>query len=334
MNIDESLPIEVTRGSMVESRHAADVVVVTASGEIVIRRGDAARDIYARSSAKPLQALPLIETGAAARFGLDEKRIALACASHTGQTEHTAEVARWLGDIGLGEDALECGPHRPSDLPSADALVAAGEEPTRVHNNCSGKHTGFLTTSVHLGEDHRGYIGLGHPVQQRLLEGLGEMSDCDLTETARGADGCGIPVVGVPLIGLARAMARMADPAALGEVRAAACRRIAAAMNAHPLMVAGNGVLDTELMRAIPGIATKRGAEGVQIAICPEQGVGIAIKAHCGNERASEAAFLWTLEKLGVIGATARDALADRIARPIFNTLGERVGEIRAGAAE
>jgi len=334
MSIDESLPIEVTRGGMVESRHAADVVAVNASGEAIVRRGDTAREIYARSSAKPLQALPLIESGAAERFGLDDARIALACASHTGQTEHTGEVRRWLGDIGLSEDALECGPHRPSDLASADALVAAGEAPTRIHNNCSGKHTGFLTTAVHLGEDHHGYIGLAHPVQQRLLEGLGEMSGCDLSATHRGSDGCGIPVIGVPLIGLARAMARMADPAGLGPVREAACRRIPAAMNANPLMVAGNGVLDTDLMRALPGIATKRGAEGVQIAIVPEKGLGIAIKAHCGNERASEAALLWVLQTLGLIGASAREALAERIVRPVFNTLNERVGEVRAGIAE
>ncbi len=330
MNIDESLPIEVTRGGRVESVHHTDVVAVTASGDVVLRCGDVEREIYPRSSAKPLQALPLVETGAADRFGLDDPRIALACASHTGQTEHTSAVSRWLSDVGLREDALECGPHRPTDQASADALVAAGEEPTRLHNNCSGKHTGFLTTALHLGEDPKGYIHPGHPVQQRLVDILAELSGCDLSATGRGSDGCGIPVVGVPLTGLARAMARMADPAGLGCVREAACRRISAAMNAHPLLVAGNGVLDTLVMTAISGIATKRGAEGVQIAIVPEQGIGIAVKARCGTERASEAAFLWALERLGLIGSSARAALADRIVRPVTNTLGERVGEVRA----
>jgi len=333
MRIDESLPIEATRGGKVESVHAVDLVAVTASGDTVFRRGDADGEIYPRSSAKPLQALPLLEAGAAERFRLDDARIALACASHTGQAEHTGEVARWLADVGLGAEDLECGPHRPSDLASADALVAAGEEPTRIHNNCSGKHAGFLATALHLGEDPKGYIGAGHPVQRRLLDCLGEMSGCDLSATGRGSDGCGIPVIGVPLLGLARAMARIADPAGLGPAREAACRRVPRAMNAHPLLVAGNGVLDTLVMTAIPGIATKRGAEGVQIAILPEMGIGVALKARCGAERAAEAGLLWTLESLGLIGGTARAALAERIRRPVLNTLGDRAGEIRAGEA-
>src|SRR5262249_45349998 len=147
---------------------------------------------------KPIQALPLIETGAADRYGLGPPEIALACASHNGEPRHVALVTAWLKRIGLGVTDLECGTHLPYHEEPAQAMSRAGREPTAAENNCSGKHSGFLTTARHLGEPTRGYIGGGHPVQQRVLRALEEMTGLDLTQAPRGIDGCGIPVIGVP----------------------------------------------------------------------------------------------------------------------------------------
>ena len=332
MSIDETLPVEIRRGSMVESVHRVDVAVSDAAGNALLVRGDWDRVIYARSSAKPVQALPLIESGAAEAFGLSDERIALACASHRGEPVHTERVAGWLGDIGLGEPSLECGPHRPNDLATADGLVARGEQPSRLHNNCSGKHTGFLTTAVHLGENPAGYLTEAHPVQARVTAVLSEMGGVDLSDAPRGEDGCGIPVIGMPIGSLARAMAQMADPHAQGAVRGAACGRIVASMARHPYLTAGRDRLDTALMSAVAGIATKTGAEGVHIAIVPWKKIGIAVKARCGSERAADAAILWALGETGVLSESSRRDLAEWIERPVSNTLGHFVGTVRAGS--
>ncbi len=328
MNLSESLLVEVSRGSMMESVHHVDAVVVTADGDIVAAWGDVEREIYARSSAKPLQALPLIETGAADHFAFTDAEIALACASHQSQAIHVSGAAAIIERIGLGEGDLECGPHWPFNLKAAGELVRAGARPTRLHNNCSGKHAGFLATAVHMGEDPGGYIQPDHPVQQRITDALVEMTGWDLSTTARGADGCGIPVFGMPLAALARGMARMADPRGLGAVRENAAQRIVAAMNAYPDMVAGRGKVDTAGMTALEHVALKGGAEGVHIAILPERGMGVALKTRDGNGRASDAAILWILKYLGVIGAHAAEELADYLEPPVKNTLGNIVGHI------
>lgn len=332
MIIDEPLPIEVTRGNRVESVHAVDVCVSDALGNQIIRRGDAAREIYTRSSAKPLQALPLIESGAAAAFSLTDEHIALACASHSGEPEHTQPVSAWLAAVGCGEDTLECGAHRPKDEVTADRMVAAREPWSRLHNNCSGKHAGFISTARYLGEDPSGYLKEQHAVQQRVTQALSEMCDVDLSTTGRGEDGCGIPVIGMPLDAFARGMARMADPRALASSRAAACGRIVASMARHPYLVAGRGRLDTELMGALNGVATKTGAEGVHIAIIPSRKIGIAVKARCGTQRAAESGMIWALQQLDIIGETAAADLSAWVDRPVRNTLDHRVGTIRAGA--
>ena len=331
MNLDETLPIEVTRGAMIESVHAVDVCIADAEGNIVLRRGDWDRVIYARSSAKPLQALPLIETGAAQHFGLDDTRIALACGSHTGEPVHTETIAAWLGDIGLDENSLECGPHRPTDRGTDDKRIESGAPFSRIHNNCSGKHAGFLSTAVHLGEQVAGYIGAAHPVQQRVIQVLKEMSGENLTDAPRGEDGCGIPVVGMCIGSWARAMAQLADPRFQGAVRGAACGRIVAAMTMEPYLVAGRNRLDAALMGATEGIATKAGAEGVHTAIMLARKIGIAVKARCGSQRAADAGILWALRQVDAISATAMDELAGWIEQPIDNTLGSIVGSVRVG---
>lgn len=328
MNLSESLLVEVSRGTMVESVHHVDAVVVTADGDIVAAWGDIEREVYPRSSIKPVQTLPLIESGAADHFGLTDADIALACASHQSQNIHVDAAANILERIGLTESDLECGPHWPYDLKCGGKLARSGETPTRLHNNCSGKHAGFLATAKYLGEDTAGYIQPDHPVQQRVTETISEMTGWDISNTARGADGCGIPVIGMPLAAVARAMARMADPRGLGAVRENAVQRIVSAMCSHPEMVAGRGVVDTVAMDVLGNVAIKRGAEGFHIAILPERGMGVALKTRDGNSRASGSAIMWVLRYLRVMGERAARELADHLEPPVKNTLGEVAGRI------
>ncbi|HLJ19996.1 MAG TPA: asparaginase, partial [Stellaceae bacterium] len=244
-NSSNPVLVETTRGEMVESRHTGAAAVVDAAGRIVRSWGDIDAPVFARSAIKPLQALPLVETGAAERFGLGPVELALACASHRGEPIHVETVKRWLARADLGPQDLECGAHAPGNAAAAEALIRAGEAPSAVHNNCSGKHSGFLTTARHRGEPTRGYIGPDHPVQVRVRAVLEEMSGLDLSRAPRGTDGCGIPVIGISLRGMARAMARLADPKGLPAERAAASTRILDAMAAAPLMVSGTGTFNT-----------------------------------------------------------------------------------------
>ncbi len=195
MASDAPVLVELVRGDLVESRHRGAFAVVDAAGKMVASAGDIERPVYARSAVKPLQALPLVESGAADRFGLGVEELALACASHAGTPLHVAKVASFLARAGLAAADLECGGHLPTDLASAQALIRAGEAPSPLHNNCSGKHAGFLATARHLGEAIRGYIEFDHPVQQRVLAAMGGMTGLDLTRAPRGRDGCGIPTI-------------------------------------------------------------------------------------------------------------------------------------------
>jgi len=325
---------EVTRGATVESRHRGSAVIVDTGGKVVARWGDHTRPVYPRSAIKPLQALPLIESGAADAFGLANSEIALACASHGGEPRHTEAVERWLRRIGLGVADLECGPQWPNHDDSAYALARADETPTALHNNCSGKHAGFLTTAVHNGEETKGYVRLEHPVQQRILGTLEAMCGIGLGDASRGIDGCGIPTIAVPLENLAWGMARFGAPDDLAPARAAACRRIAAAMAAEPFMVAGTGRYCTAVMRATGGAAlVKTGAEGVFCAAFPEYGLGAALKCDDGAKRAAEVMMSALLRHVGVLTEKMEAALADWITVPVTNRNGVRVGEIRATAA-
>lgn len=318
------LTVEVTRGDMVESRHTGACVVMDSGGGIVRAWGDADRVIYPRSAIKPVQALALIETGAADAYQLSDAQLALAAASHGATPEHVEAVEEWLGGLGLGPEDLECGGTEPMDKAAADALVRAGEKPRPVHNNCSGKHSGFLTTAKHLGEPTKGYLQPGHPVQDRMLAILTEMGRTDLSRAPRGVDGCGIPVIGMPLAAMALAMARMADPKDLAPERAEAAKRVFQAMTAHPRLVAGPGRFCTLAMEEGGGaFAIKTGAEGCYAGILPELGLGVALKIDDGAKRASEAAMAAVLTVLGV-----RDRKPET---PVLNAAGEKVGVIRMG---
>jgi len=324
------LLIEVTRGNLVESRHRCAAAVCDAEGKVLRQWGDIEQPVYGRSAIKPLLALGLVETGAAEAFGLGDVEIALACASHSGEPRHVAAVQAWLGRIRLGVGDLECGAHLPYHEPSARALIRAGREPDAACNNCSGKHTGFLTTAVHLGEPTGGYIRYEHPVQQRLLGILEQMAGLDLSAAPRGIDGCGIPTIGIPLGNTAMAMARLVEPHALPPARAKAAKRVIAAMLAEPEMVGGSGEFCSEVMRALGGkAAVKPGAEGVYAAALPGLGLGICIKAEDGAGRGAATAMGRILDELGLIGPAERRRLADLLTPPVSNRAGLQVGQVR-----
>jgi len=326
----DPMTIEATRGDLVESRHLVDAVVADADGKLLGTWGDVERHVYPRSAIKPLQALPLIATGAADAYRLGEREIALACASHMGEAIHINTVTRWLEHIDCAVTDLECGAHAPRNEDAYVALIASGESCTAAHNNCSGKHTGFLTTARHLKEQTAGYTGADHPVQQRLAALLTELGGADLSRTERGIDGCGIPTLGMPLTALARAMARMAAPDTLDPPHADAARRIAAAMTTYPEMVRGTGGFDTILMTAGKGrFVTKTGAEGVHIAIVPERRIGVAVKVRDGAGRASEVALMALLDDLGLIDDAVRGRLGPIAEPEIPNAAGRIVGILR-----
>ncbi len=326
--------VEVTRGDMVESRHRGSAVVVDTTGKIAASWGDHAMAVYPRSAIKPLQTIPLVESGAAEAWRLDDAEIALACASHGGEARHIETVAGLLERIGLGESDLECGAQWPTNEDAARALARAGEMPCAIHNNCSGKHTGFLTTAVHKGEKTGGYIRFEHPVQQRILGTLEAMCGLDLSAAPRGIDGCAIPTFAIPLENLAWGMARFGAPGEVSDSRAAACRRIAAAMAAEPFMVAGTGRYSSEVLQATGGAAlVKNGAEGVFCAALPQFGLGVALKCDDGAGRAAEVILSAILRHVGVLDEAMEAKLADRITAPVINRNGSRVGDVRATAS-
>jgi L-asparaginase II len=328
-HLERGSPVAVLvwRGQRIESRHRVAFAVADATGALVHGGGDLSEAVFPRSAVKPLQALPMLESGAADRFSLAPVEIALACASHGGEPSHVSAVAAWLARLGLGPDALECGAHPPSCGPAAEALARRGEPPSPLHNNCSGKHAGMLTLARHLGVPTSGYVEADHPVQQRIAALLAEMADAGPLP-APAIDGCSVPSFPLTLPQLATAMARLADPARLRPELAAACRRVQSAMRAHPDMVAGTGRVCTAIMTALPEVLVKTGAEGAYAAALPSRGLGIALKVEDGAGRAASVALLALLDALGALDEPARAAL-EEIARPkLRNHRGLLVGRI------
>jgi L-asparaginase II len=323
--------VEVTRGGAVESRHRGAFAVVDTEGRVVLSAGAVEAPVFPRSAIKPIQALPLIESDAADAFGLSDAELALACASHSGEGDHVAVVSAWLQRLGLGSRDLECGGHAPKHGPSAHALAAAGQDADARHDNCSGKHAGFLTLARQLGAPTRGYVGFAHPVQQRVLGVLEQMTGLDdLTAQPRGIDGCGIPTIAVPLGNLALAMARFGEADDQPERRQAACRRLLQAVAAEPRMIAGTGRVDSAIAQALGArCLAKTGAEGVHAAVLPELGLGLALKIDDGAGRAAEVVLLRLLARLQLLDGPAGAALAGYAKPAVTARDGRRVGEIR-----
>jgi len=323
--------VEVTRGDRVESMHRGAIAIANTKGETVFSLGDVEAVSFPRSSLKMVQALPLVESGAADAFGLSDEEIALACASHSGEPMHTERVAAWLERIGCTEHDLACGAH-PSRVEAVnEAMIREGRKPTRIFNNCSGKHTGFLTVCRHWDVATKGYEQHDHPLQVAIAKALGELAGIT-GEIPYGIDGCVAPAFALPIDAFARVLAKFADPSDQPLQRGAAMKHIVSAMIAHPDLVAGTGRSDTILMRAANNrIATKAGAEAYYAAIIPEAGLGVALKIDDGAGRGAETAIAAILDKLGVL---TDDKAAHAIIRaPILNTRGKIVGERRPAKA-
>lgn len=326
--------VEVQRGDMIESRHRGSIAVVDAHGRVATGIGDILSPVFARSALKPIQALALIETGAAKAFGLGLAQIALSCASHSGSTIHTELVETWLGKIGCTADDLVCGPSLPWSDYEKQQLYDKGGEASHLHDNCSGKHTAFLTIARHLEYPVEGYNRFDHPVQQRLLGLLEQMTGMDLFDAPKGIDGCGIPVIGIPLANIALAMARLGDPHDQPDERQKACPRIRRAMADEPYLIAGKDRFDTRVLQAIGKSAiVKMGAEGVYCGCFPDLGLGVAIKIDDGSVRAAEAAMMNILLKYDLITERAKGMLLNLLEPPVFSRSGEVVGYIRAAQA-
>jgi len=329
--------VEVRRGSIVESRHRGHVAAVDGVGRLVAFLGETEAVTYLRSSAKPHQAIPLVASGAADRFGFGEHEIAIACGSHSGQSVHVETVARMLGKIGLGPDALKCGIHAPFDAETARRLRERGERPDILQNNCSGKHTGMLALALHLGAPPDTYDQPGRPVHEAILGTVSQFSDVPAEDVALGTDGCGVPVFGLPIRAMALMYARLVSPPpGFDEVTRDAAARVVAAMGRHPEMVGGTVErFDTEVMRATGGrVISKVGAEGVYTAgvlPCDEwpQGLGLAFKVEDGEDRrARPTVAIESLRQLGVLNSDALAALMPYASFPIRNHRGDFVGEI------
>jgi L-asparaginase II len=321
--------VQLWRGGMLESTHRGHAVICDAAGQIVESWGDPARVIFPRSSCKMLQALPLLESGAAAAVGLTDAHVALSCASHQGAALHVGMARDWLADLGLAEADLRCGSHEPYDRAERDRLILAHEGPCQLHNNCSGKHSGFLTTVKHLKAGPE-YVELDHPLQRAVKAAFEEVTGED--SPGFGIDGCSAPNFATTVAGLARAMSAFAAAKEDGSVRDRAMHRLTRSMAAYPDLVAGEGRACTELMRSMDGrVAIKTGAEAVFVAIVPEKKLGIALKIEDGNSRASEAALVALLARIGVLDADHPMA-QKRLPAPQMNCRGLRTGELRLAA--
>jgi L-asparaginase II len=328
------LLVEVTRDHTVESRHFGAAVVCDYRGAVVESWGDINTLVFPRSALKPMLAIQLVESGACDQYSLSDAELSLACSSHQGEEMHQTLVQSWLTRLGLTEDHLACGAVLPEHTESAHQLLASGQKGCRIHHNCSGKHSGFLTTALHLGLPLENYHLVDHPLQQLSLEILSDLAEIDLKQYPMGIDGCGLPAPTMPLLQLARATARFARPVDLSDDRAKAIQRLHEAITNEPLYIAGHGSVVSELNEVTKGsVLAKTGAEGVVIAALPNQGLGIAVKIADGSSRARSVALLAILDHLGALSVEEKHQLQSHIAPAIVNSRGDIVGEIRPAAS-
>lgn len=322
--------VEVTRGSVVESRHRGAVAVIDSRGRRLAAWGDADAVVFPRSAVKPLQAMPLVESGAAARYGVSDRELALACASHGGEPEHIEIAREWLARLGLREEDLICGAQPPLTPGAAEGLVRSGCRPSRLHNNCSGKHLGFITTAMHLGAPLAGYGEPDHPAQRRVRDVLAAMADTDLSSAPVAGDGCGVPVFAMPLAAIALAFARFAKHSKLSGERAEAARIVISAMVANPYLVGGSDRFDTLVLEAGRGdVVVKGGAEGVCAAAMLGRGWGIAVKIDDGAKRAAETVIAALFARYCEQHGQLREIAVAFCQRPVLDTRGLPAGQIR-----
>lgn len=318
-----------TSAGFVESVHRGAIAVVDASGRSVTEIGDVERAICPRSTLKPLQALAFLESGALDEFDLGPEEVALSAASHGGEPVHVQAIASWLKKIDCTIDQLECGAHLPLHEPDAQNLLRQGKAPTALHNQCSGKHAGFMSLARVMGADVTGYTDPDHPVQERVAAIISEMVGFDVTSARVGADGCAAPNYAVPLKALAHGLARMARTESLVPLRARAVITLLSAVEAHPLLIAGTGRPCTILIENLTtGGLVKSGAEGIFGAILPGLGLGVAVKVDDGAPRAAAVIMANVLARLGALDRGAKP-VEDLVVQAITNVRGDTVGGIQ-----
>ena len=331
--------VEVTRGGITESRHRGHIVAVDPDGNILAHLGAPETVTYLRSSAKPHQAIPMVASGAADRFGFSEREVALACASHSGEPIHTEVASSMLEKIGLSAAALKCGIHEPFSQDISRQLREKGEAPNALQNNCSGKHAGMLALALHLGAPTETYERPDNPVQLAIGRTVAQFSGIPLEDIAVGVDGCGVPVFGITIKAMALMYARLiSPPVEFDDAIKTACRRIVSAMSTYPELIGGSSDrLDTEIMRAAKGrLVSKVGAEGVYtVGVLPSekwpQGFGLALKIEDGDDhRARPTVVIESLRQLGILVDESLEAVARYAFFPVRNRPGDVVGEVSA----
>ena len=317
--MNNPLVVEVTRGASIESVHLVDVALVDNTGNLVEGWGESSRPTLPRSALKPIQATPLITEGVADSESLTAQQLAVACSSHNGEVGHVEVVARWLETLGFSHNVLECGAHVPANPQAARDLMLSGIQPDSRHNNCSGKHTGFVCLSKHFDLDVSGYIAPDHPVMKRFVTpAIEDFCRIDLSDQVPGVDGCGVPVWSIPLSHLAGGWSHL-------RARGSG-QRLLQAMVDEPFLVAGTDRACTRLMEAASGdAAVKTGAEGVFCGVDLREGFAFALKVRDGQARAAEVAAEWLLDRLGCVEFAAPQTLK--------NWAGTSVGEIRVSPA-
>jgi len=320
------LDVAVSRGEGTESEHRVHAAVVGEGDELLGAARDGHAFTFWRSCAKPFQIIPFLASGGFDALGWDETQLAVSCASHGGEPEHVALVEGMLHDIGLEEGDLACGPHEPSSQRGAKVLRESGGRPTRLHNNCSGKHTAMMALARHKGWPTQGYERQDHHVQRGILQEVALWTDIPCSKIVQAVDGCGAVVFGMTLERMARAYSRFAVAAARGEEFP---RRIVDAMSNHAFLVGGTDRFDSALIEETGGrVVSKVGAEGVHCALLTERGIGIAVKVEDGAQRAQVPALLRILQELDAVPSPLSPRLAEWMRRPVKNTRGESVGEV------
>lgn len=319
--------VELDIGEARESMHRGAAAITDHEGRLIRQWGDIDRAFYPHSALKPLWALPLLESGAAERFGLTTAEIVLSASSHLGEKRPVELVEHWLSRCGISLEALQCGPQRPLSNEAAFELRLVGLAPSVLHNNNSGKHAGFLTTALHLGEPLEGYLNPDHPVQQRARALVEELAGISSVQVRGAIERCGMPAYRLSLRALALAMARFGDPSGLPQIRADAVRKLVSAIRAEPELLVGRGRLSSAICASTDGrVIVKGGIEGVFTGALMERGIGFALKIDDGAQRAADISVAALLASLGELP----ENLMARLVATIRTHAGEPIGWVRS----
>jgi len=324
----------VIRGETVESVYCGHLSIVDGDGNTVASIGEPSTVTYFRSSAKAFQAIPFLTSGAAVAFGFTDDEVALAVASHSGEPMHVEIAARMLAKAGFLESDLQCGIHLPFSEAESHRMLADGEHPTQLHNNCSGKHAAMLAFAKHIGADTATYLSPDNRIQKRIFRCVADFAEMPEQAIAVGIDGCAAPIFALPVAAMAKSFINLIAPANFPDVTQKACRRIVDAMMTFPELIGGSTRLDTMLMNAAPArIISKVGADGVWLCgVLPCEkwptGLGIALKVADGDDyRARPVVAIELLRQLDVL---SKNDVAGMSPMPVKNRRGDVVGRVEA----